>query len=306
MPTAPTVLAVCVNWNGREVLPDLLESLLNNGYPALRTLVVDNASQDGSERHLPDGVQLLRLSENQGYAGALNAALRRYLPHRNNHPPDQPCCPDYFLLLNNDLVLESGLIEKLVDFAEANQAGVCGPKIVRHSRPERLDAAWGEVSWSHVLARYRGKNSLDRPRWDQTRQVELLLGCLLLVQRGVFERVGLFDERFFMYHEEVDFLYRCRQRRVAVYYCPFAKALHRGAHSTRKLPHRKTYWLRRNSILFLRKHRAGARAWTRFWTTLAASLALNCITLRWRRASAILRGVSEGWSFRLDASSQLQ
>ncbi|MEE8585228.1 MAG: glycosyltransferase family 2 protein [Acidobacteriota bacterium] len=306
MSSAPTVLAVCVNWNGREVLPDLLESLLLNGYPALQALVVDNASQDGSERLVPDGVQLLRLARNQGYAGALNAALQRFFPVRNTDPRDAPSCPDYFLLLNNDLVLERGLIGKLVEFAQKNQAGVCGPKIVRYSRPGRLEAAWGEVSWSHVLARYRGKNSPDGPRWNQAKQVELLLGCLLLVQRDVFEQVGLFDERFFMYHEEVDFLFRCRQQEIPVYYCPCAQARHRGAHSTRRLPLQKTFWLRRNTVLFLRKHGAGAKAWARFFATLAASLAFNCITLRWRRAGAILRGVKEGWKSRLDSSSRLQ
>lgn len=296
MPTAPTVLAVCVNWNGREVLPRLLESLLADGYPSLEILVVDNASQDGSDRSLPDGVQSLRLAENRGYAGALNAALQPFISSSASASPSRTTSlPRYFLLLNNDLILERGLIGKLVEFAESRQAGVCGPKILRHSQPQRLDAAWGKVNWSHVLARFEGKNRPDGPSWNQIKQVELLLGCALLVSRRAIEQVGLFDERFFMYHEEVDFLYRCRQKGISVYYCPFTHAFHRGAHSTRKLPHQKTFWLRRNSLLFLRKHRAGRAAWTWFCLTLAASLALNAATLRWRRASAILRGVSEGW-----------
>ncbi len=79
MSDSDSVLAVCVNWNGREVLPQTLDSLLRSSYGGLEILVVDNASGDGSVSSLPDEVKLVRLESNRGYGGAINAVLERGL-----------------------------------------------------------------------------------------------------------------------------------------------------------------------------------------------------------------------------------
>lgn len=287
MNPTPRVLAIVVNYEGREVLPPLLGCLDESDCPGLETMVVDCASQDESWRLVQAPHKLLRVSSNRGYGAALNSGLREAF-----QSPQGP--PDYFLLLNNDLEFGPDLVRRLVEFAQDQGPGVFGPRILDWNRPERLDAAWGRVNWSHVLCRFKGKGSLDGPSWRRSRRVELLLGCALLADRSVFEQVGQFDERFFMYHEEVDFLYRCRLKGVPVRYCPFAAALHRGAFSTRRTPLKKVYWVRRNAVLFLRKHRAGPLRWAYFFATLAASLKWNLIRLRTKRAAAILRGACDG------------
>jgi GT2 family glycosyltransferase len=295
MPRQPRVAAICVNWNGREVLPGTLDALLKSDYPPLEVLVVDNGSRDESASDLPEGVRLLSLNENRGYAAALNAGVR-WLTREESGEGDA----DYYFFLNNDVELAPDLVGKLVAFAEEKGPGIFGPKILTYEEPGRLDMAWGEVTWHHVLARYHGKGAPDGRRWNEVRQVQLLQGSALLVHRSVPRQIGSLDENFFMYHEEVDYLYRASLHGFPVYYCPFTEARHRGAHSTRETPLRKVEWLRRNTVYFLRKHRAGGHRWACFYLTLSGSLAYNLLRLRTARTRAIWRGVREGFAVPLN------
>ena len=234
-----------------------LSALRQSHYGSLEIIVVDNASTDGSLVLIPPSIRVLALDQNLGYAAALNAAICES-QESVDAGGGRSEAPDYFYLLNNDIVVVPDGLCRLVQFAEEKGAGIYGPKILRYEDRSRLDAAWGRLNWSHVLCSYQGKGARDGPRWNQVKPVELLLGCALLVHRQIFEKVGLFDESFFMYHEEVDFLYRAAQRSFPIYYCPFAQALHHGAHSTRQSPQQKTFWIRRNTMLFFKKHEAGA------------------------------------------------
>ena len=103
----PTVLAVCVNY-GRQVLPAALQGLASSSYPNLRVVVVDCASEDGSESLVSGDVSLIRLEQNRGYAGAINAALLQ--TEQFSNPGASLGRPDFFLLLNNDVEIPSDLI----------------------------------------------------------------------------------------------------------------------------------------------------------------------------------------------------
>ena len=291
MPTDERVLAIVVNWNGREVLPATLDALRSNVFPPLTTVVVDNGSTDGSAESVRDPVRLVALNENRGYGAALNAVLRPALQGEKD-AGETP--PDYFLLLNNNILLEPGTVFRLLEPAREKGPGIYGPKVLLQGNPDRLDAAWGRITWSHVLSYFRGKGARDGRRFDRVRRVQLLLGCALLVHRRVFQDVGLFDEQFFMYHEEVDFLFRAGRRGYPAYYCPAARVHHRRAHSTRDEPLKRVFWVRRNTVLFLRKHRVGAWAWGNWGKTLVLSLVWNIVLLRWQRVATIWRGVVAG------------
>lgn len=285
-------MAICVNWNGRGVLGSTVISLLQSDYPNLQVVVADNASTDDSLEELPEEVAVCKLEQNAGYGGALNRVIEPLLHGQEKGVK----IPDYFLLLNNDLEFEGDAVRRLVEKARQEGAGVYGPKVVSFSEPSCLDAAWGRLTWSHVLTRFYGKGaSALEDRWNRTRRVELLMGCCLLVHRDVFETVGLFDERFFMYHEEVDLLYRAGDSDFPIWYCPQAEVRHRGAFSTRSQPLQKVYWLRENTVRFLRKYRPGALRWACFWTTLSGSLLFNLLAFRWNRVDVIYRGVKKGF-----------
>lgn len=290
--TEAGVLAICVNWNGKGVVGATVTSLLDSDYDHLQVVVADNASNDGSTEEVPGEAMVYKLDRNFGYGGAINRVIRPLLQGRRQ----DTMVPDYFLLLNNDLEIEKKAVGRLVDQARKEGPGVYGPRVLSFSDPSRLDAAWGRMTWSHVLTRFYGKGASAREkRWNRIRRVELLMGCCLLVHRKVFETVGLFDERFFMYHEEVDFLYRTAGAGFPTWYCPQAEVRHRGAFSTRSQPLQKVCWLRENTVRFFRKYRPGPLHWLFFWVTLTGSLVFNLLAFRWSRIDAIYRGVRRGF-----------
>ncbi len=289
MQTVPKVAAVCVNWNGGDFLGPALESLLASDYPCIEVLVVDNASSDGSASRLPAGVGLLRLEENAGYGEALNRGME-YL-EKNSSPPG----PGFFLALNNDVILEPDTVSSLVAFAAEKGPGIFGPAIVRLDDPARLEAAWGELTWSHVLTRLRGKNApADSSPWNRPAENVILLGSLLLIHRGVFDAGIRFDPNFFMYHEEVDFMHQAARKGFPTFYIPWVRARHHIGMGTRGDPLKKIYWTRRNSIYFLKKEKAGPGKWLRCLASMAGSFLWSAGSLRFGRAGAVAAGALDG------------
>ena len=144
MPTDERVLAIVVNWNGREVLPQTLDALRSTLHSNLEIAVVDNGSTDGSAESVRDPVRLVVLDENRGYGAALNAVLGPALQGEKDagEPP-----PDYFLLLNNDILLEPGTVSRLLTWAW----GCWGKTLV-------LSLVWNIVllRWQRVAAIWRG------------------------------------------------------------------------------------------------------------------------------------------------------
>ncbi len=282
------VLAICVNWNGKEVLGPAVQALFASTYRPLRAVVVDNASSDASMQSVPAVAEIVRIEENRGYGAAINRIWQEVQAGKR----PRPC---YYLLLNNDVLVDPEMIARLARFAAGKVPAIYGPKILQWHQPDRLDMAWGRLRWHHVLADFSGKQAPDGPAWNDVREVEVLQGSALLLDAAVVDSVGFFDEQFFMYHEEVDFLYRARLRGCRAYYCPFAKAFHWGAHSTRERPLQKIFWTRRNAVYFMRKYQAGMARWPYFLTTLAGSIAYNLLSLNWKKTRAIVSGVKAGF-----------
>jgi len=281
------VLAICVNWNGKEVLGPALRALFASTYRPLGVVVVDNASSDDSLLSVPAEAEIVRMEQNRGYGAAINRIWQEVRSGKR-------ACPRYYLLLNNDVLVDPEMISLLVGYAAGKEPAIYGPKILQWHHRDRLDMAWGCLRWHHVLADFEGKEARDGPAWSEVREVDVLQGSALLLDAAVVNSVGFFDEQFFMYHEEVDFLYRASLKGCRSYYCPFAKAFHWGAHSTRKTPLQKTFWTRRNAVYFMRKHHAGTARWPYFWTTLAGSISYNLLSLNWKRTQAIVSGVRAG------------
>jgi len=289
MPNDPKVLAICVNWNGGAVLAETLDALKAGNYPNLEIVVADNASEDGSvEIARRRGVRTVRNAQNLGYGAAINKAIA----DAATSPGEAPV---FFLALNNDVTLAKDALSSLVETAQRRGPGVYGPMILRADRPGHLEAAWGRMTFSHVLCHFEGENQPEHIAGENVRRVQLLLGSVLLIHRDVLEKIGGFDPRFFMYHEEIDFLYRLNRAGLPAYFCPAARAVHIGGHSTRSQPLLKTYWIRKNTVLFLRKHRPGTTQWLTWAATLLPSLAFNLVRFRWRRLRSIARGVRDGF-----------
>lgn len=290
MQAVPKIAAICVNWNGKDFLREALESVLDSDYSSLDLLVVDNGSSDGSAADIPPGSELLRLDRNYGYGEALNRGIEFFEERQKENPPD------FYLALNNDLFLEKETLSALVRFAESRAPGIYGPAVIRADKPGILEAAWGVMTWSHVLTKLKGENApAGSPPWNEPAENVILLGSVMLIHRGLIEAGIRFDPLFFMYHEEVDFIRQAALKGFPSCYFPGARVHHLVGRGTWKDPFRKIYWIRRNSIYFLRKEKAGPGKWIKCIGTMISGMIYAIATLRLRRARTIGLALIDGF-----------
>lgn len=218
--TEPGVWAVVLNYNGAAVLGECLRSLCKQDYPNFHILVVDNASTDGSEKIAAEieGVELIRNEENLLFAGGNNVGIR--------HAIDAGA--DYIVLINNDTVSDPALISALVAAMEADKdAGIAGPKIYYHERPDVIWSAGGLVDFGKGWVRHRGIRRQDKGRFDSVAEVDYVTGCCLMFSREVFSFLQGLDESFPMYYEDTDFCTRARKTGYKIIYVPDGKMWHK-------------------------------------------------------------------------------
>jgi GT2 family glycosyltransferase len=218
---APPVTVILVNWNGREVTLDCLASLLRATYPALRVLLVDNASTDGSVQEVrsryPE-VEVLVMAANLRFAGGNNAGMRHALESS----------AEYLVLLNNDTVVDPGFLEPLVARMAADPGtGMVAPKIFYHATPEVIWFAGGAISMWTGTMRHIGIREVDRGQHDRPGDIEYATGCCVMVRSSVVRRVGMLDESFFIYGEDADWSMRVRQAGYRILYEPASKVWHK-------------------------------------------------------------------------------
>lgn len=222
----PVVWAVVINWNGKELLGPCLRTLLDSDYAALRTLVVDNASSDGSVPFVKEtfpSVAVAANDTNLGYAAGANEGLRRALEGG----------ADYVLLLNNDVELDRGAVSALVEAARARpDAAFIGPMIYYADPPDVIWSAGGAVSYWTGDIRHLGLREKDTGQYTETRDVDYVTGCAVLASTEAVRAIGLMDENYFMYNEDTDWCVRARAHGYAVLFAPKARLWHRVSMSS--------------------------------------------------------------------------
>lgn len=286
---SPRVLVVVLNWNGADDTLACLASLAAvAGPPAFDVLVIDNGSRRSVVpvvRERFPRVRCLELAENQGYAGGNNVGLRLALAEGYA----------FAYVLNNDTEVEPGFLAGALAAAGPRVAAV-GAKVLALDEPGRLWMTYGSVDYRQSLIQLAGWGERDDGRYDAERDVEWVPGCAALLSCAALADVGLFDERFFAYHEDVDWCTTARERGWRVVYAPAGVVRHRGHRSlggpTYNSP--RKYLSARNSILFARKHATPAQK-----LKLAASIVLTLPFVFLRRlVSGDLQGVGykvRGW-----------
>lgn len=260
---------VIVNYRTADLAIDCLRSLapqagdLEGG----RVLVADNASGDGSVEKLAAAIaaegwsawaEVLPLPCNGGFAYGNNAGIRAAL---EAEPP-----VDYVMLLNPDTVVRPGALRELVDFMVAHPAtGVTGSLIenpdgdvdrTAHRMPSPLGELDGAARLG-VLSRLLHRYVVSPPLRDTAHECDWVSGAALIVRRQVLEQVGLLDEGFFLYFEEVDFCCRVRSAGWQVWYVPQARVLHLEGASTgirAAAKRRPAYWYDSRRRFFVKHH----------------------------------------------------
>lgn len=226
---------------------------------------------------------LVSVPQNLGFAGGHDLLLARAFDAGATH----------VLLLNNDATVAPDAIAELVRVATAEpRVGAVGAKVLAAEDPTRLWLAWGRVTWRAALVERVGRGAADGPAWGGVRAVEWIPGCAMLLSREAVEAVGPLDERFFAYHEDVDWCVRARAAGFRILFAPGARVVHRGE-GGRSPANPARYLSARNTVLFARKHGGPAQ-----WLLLAASVGGSLVreALRGdRRVTRLLwRGYRDG------------
>ena len=242
----PLVYLVVLNWNGFEDTVECLESCRAISCPNLRVLLVDNGSEDGSEARLRERfpeVELIETGRNLGFAGGNNVGIRRALAQG----------AAYVVLLNNDTVVDPGFVASLVKTAQSDpKVGMLCSKIYRFDERDVLWYAGGDMNEWLGLGKHRGDGERDAGQFDLVAEVNRPTGCSLMVTRALCERVGLLDEDYFLYCEDLDWGLRSRKAGFKVVYDPGSRVWHKVSRSSAgKQSGVVLYYYSRNMLLCL-------------------------------------------------------
>ncbi|MCB0063900.1 MAG: glycosyltransferase family 2 protein [Caldilineaceae bacterium] len=262
----PLISVIIINWNTRDLVAECLTSVAEEAErmavraahaattaaQLVETIVVDNASHDGSVARLRQSfpwVHLLENGENVGFAAANNQALAH-------------CHGQYVLLLNSDTKVLPGAFWELVTFLEAHpQAGAAGARYFNPDgslQPSCYPAPTvGRELWRlfHLDKVYpHGTYPVHRWSAAEPRPVDIVQGAALMVRRNIVQELGLFDTDYFMYTEEVDLCRRIQQAGWQIWWVPQSTIIHYGGQSTRQVARAMFLQLYRSKILYFRKH----------------------------------------------------
>ncbi len=259
---------VIVNWNTRDLLLRCLETVFaSQGEVAFRAVVVDNASEDGSaamvKRHFPQAEVIIN-SENIGYPRANNVGLR----HLGYHAPGEvaAAAPRYALLLNPDTELPETALASMVRFMDSRpDVGVAGPKLVLEDG--NLDKACRRGFPTPMVSLYHfsglakafprnprfGRYNMSFADENEELEVDSVVGAFMQVRKSAIEQVGLLDEAFFMYGEDLDWAYRIKRAGYKVWYYPKVEVRHVKRAASRMSPRAQfEFW--RAMLIFYRKY----------------------------------------------------
>jgi GT2 family glycosyltransferase len=254
------VTIVTVNYNTDKDTKNLLKSLerMEKNNFQVQIIIVDNGSKTKfhlNSQEKKDNIAIIRLNKNTGFAGGFNTGIREAL--------DQNA--DYILILNNDTKVYSDMLKNLLRTLEKDpQIGVTIPKIyfaaghefhkTRYKPNELGKVIWyagGYTDWDNIKSIHRGVNEVDKGQYDKIEPTEFATGCCMLFKRKVLEKVGLFNEKYFLYYEDADLSERIKKAGYDIYYVPTAMLIHANAASSGG-PGNKLhdYFLTRNQMLF--------------------------------------------------------
>lgn len=261
---------IVVSWNVRELLKRALQSILEDTRDLpCEIIVVDNASRDGTVEMLRenfpnvrDSVRVIANTENVGFTRANNQGM-------------EIAQGRYFFLLNPDTELEGGATRALLEFMDAPEnarVGIVGPQLLyadgslqssRRRFPKFSTALFESTKleqWfpnNSLLTDYRLLNTDN----NSTLDVDWIVGAAVFMRRAVYEQIGGFDERFFMYSEELDLCLRAKNARDTrtgagwrVVYFPYGRVLHHEAKSSEQALARRDIYFHSSKVHYFKKH----------------------------------------------------
>jgi len=229
---------VIPNWNGKDLLSNCLKSLERQTYEPFEVLVIDNGSTDGSieciESNYPY-VKIICFEQNQGFSVAVNAGIKK-------------AKGDYIVLLNNDTEAEPDWLENLVSAMEKHpDIGFGASKMLNYYQRDKVDSAGDRVG---VYPYPRGIDCQDGPQYSVEQEIFSACAGAAIYRKEIFEKVGMFDEEFFAYYEDVDLCYRAQWLGIKGMYFPQAIIYHVHMATSKRIP-RLSFILNSRNVFFV-------------------------------------------------------
>jgi GT2 family glycosyltransferase len=232
----PRVSVIIPTWNGADLLAVALASLERQCFRDFEVIVADNGSTDGTRELLAlqhPRARCVGFRENRGFAAAVNAGIRA-------------ADGKIIVLMNNDTEADPGWLAALVRaLDERPDVGFCASKMLRYDARTTVDSAGDKLG---LLAHQIGHGEPDGPEFDEPRYVLSACAGAAAYRRDLFETVGLFDERYTSYLEDVDLGVRAQLRGFRCLYVPEAVIFHMGSATAKRMSAPKVYLLLRNSL----------------------------------------------------------
>ncbi|MBI3485316.1 glycosyltransferase family 2 protein [Candidatus Daviesbacteria bacterium] len=238
------IAIVILNYKLKDLTLNCINSVLKSSYKNLQTIVVDNNSEDNLEVAISkiNDVIFIQSGSNLGFTGGYNLGIKKALDLNS----------DYIFILNPDTTIQKNTIEELFKKAEKYDVAIVSPKIY-FSDSRTIWYAGGKFDKANVLGSHIGVDQKDFGQFDQDSETDFATGAAMLVKKDVFDGIGLFDERYFMYYEDSDFCFRAKKAGFKIMYVYSGVVYHLNAQSTGLGSPIQDYYITRNRMLFASK-----------------------------------------------------
>lgn len=294
-----SVGVVLVNWNGGELTLPCIESLHAGSTQPELIVVVDNASTDGSseviEQSFPT-VILIRNKENLGFTGGNNIGINFCID----------AGMDYIWVLNNDTEVDRECLTELINFMNSNPgaAGCCG-KILYDAPADTIWYAGATYDSNTLKSKHRGALEKDKGQYNNAEITPFITGCSMFVRRSAWQSVGLFDDIFFAYGEDLDWCIRSAHAKLSLWYAPQAIIYHKVSRSFTKKTVKCAGFttpfmvklVLRNRLFIINKYSSGFQKFQLIFRELIYAIIYLCgllVLFRYQKVPAVWQGIHEG------------
>lgn len=241
----PKVSIILLNLNQADLTLDCIASLKKCSYSNIEIIVIDQNSKDNSAERLADipGIIFIASKTNLGFTGGNNLGMKR-------------ATGDFFLLLNNDTEVHPDFLQPLVDaLLIDSHAGAASPLIRYYHQPDYIQYAGGPDRIDVVLGRNSWKGWMTKEvHTNQVEETTAAHGAAFMIKKSVAKKIGLLDDNFFIYFEELDWSMRVTQNNMKILFVPQAEVYHKESMTMPKEHPFRVRMMARNRILLSRKH----------------------------------------------------